>query len=69
MSNISKFPSDDKRPNHTYNYDKCAGCGKPIADDEPFTEIIMTSNDGMTKKHIALCQECDTIADDYKVFD
>lgn len=68
MDNRREFPSKKHRPKHIYKFDHCAGCDKVIG-DEVFTEVVMTSNDGMTKKHIALCRDCDTTAEDYGVYE
>lgn len=62
MNNKINFPSKENRPRHEYHFDNCAGCQKPIADDEAFTEVVMTDIDGMRKNHIALCSKCDKSA-------
>lgn len=58
MANIKKFPSKENRVEHVYEFDSCAGCHEAIADNDFFTEIVMTSVSGKKKKHIALCDEC-----------
>lgn len=58
MTNIKKFPSKENRVEHEYYLENCAGCHEAIAENESYTEIVMTSVSGKNKKHIALCDEC-----------
>ena len=63
------FPNADKRPRHIYDTDTCAGCKKTFFFDEVFTQVVMTSVDGMEKEHIALCNRCECIAEQQGAFD
>lgn len=65
---VIPFPDADNRPKHIYETDTCAGCNKTFSFDEVFTQIVMTSVDGMEKKHIALCNRCERIAEQYGAF-
>lgn len=67
-NNIIKFPSVENRPNHIYDTKHCASCKKELNLDEVFAQVSMTSVDGMEKKHIALCSDCERIAEEYGVF-
>lgn len=42
---------------HTYETDKCSGCGCDIAKLDAYNEIELTSVDN-TVTHIALCDPC-----------
>lgn len=65
---IKAFPSKEYRPVHEYEFDTCAGCQSVIGDQESFTEVVLPDIDGMRKKHIALCEQCERVADSYGVF-
>lgn len=59
---VIQFPAKENRPKHIYETRACAGCQKDIAEDEIYTEIVMTSENGKEKKHIALCDSCADVA-------
>lgn len=65
---VIPFPDADKRPRHIYDTNTCAGCKKIFFFDEVFTQVVMTSVDGMEKRHVALCNRCERIAEQQGAF-
>jgi len=61
-SKIVAFPKARDRVLYDYELEECAGCGVQIAEDMLFAEVVMTSQDEKVKKHIALCRDCERIA-------
>lgn len=54
---------ESRRKQHIYELDRCAGCGRVIADDEPYFELEL--DEGRIIRHIALCEACEAESHEY----
>lgn len=62
---MKSIKSSSNQPENVYNTFLCSGCEIEIKDE--YTEIAMTSVDGIEVKHIALCSKCNDVAKKYGV--
>lgn len=51
---------------HVYKLDQCSGCNEVITNE--YVEISLYSDDKQLVNHIALCNECNEVAESVGVF-
>lgn len=63
MSNVVKMPEP---PKHVFETGYCVGCGLEIIDQ--YVDVAMTNVSGTQINHIALCLECNEIAEKHAAY-